>query len=223
MPIHRRANQSGTYRDDGGPTGVVCAKQAPLDFGISGKGWDVEIIAADHQNKPNVGASIAWQWFNHGGVDTIVDVPTSSTGLAVSTVCREMSKILLNSGTGTSDLAGTQCSPNTIHWTYGTFMLGKSTSGAIIKDRGEGWSFITVDYALGQALKRDTTEVITKPALASGAKVPGLANVGGDTGNGIKLGQEFRLDVVVESGGTGDLEHRRACARPQDMPEAALQ
>ena len=245
MPIHRRAvlaaaasaaiaprfaraqtptirlgvlnDQSGTYRDDGGPTGVVCAKQAPLDFGISGKGWNVEIIAADHQNKPDVGASIARQWFDQGGVDAIVDVPTSSVGLAVSTVCREKNKVLLNSGTGTSDLTGTQCSPNTIHWTYDTFMLAKSTGGAITKDGGEIWFFITADYAFGQALERDTTEVITKlgakvlgdirypfpetsdfssmlvRAQASGAKVLGLANAGGDTGNCIKQAQEFGL------------------------------
>jgi branched-chain amino acid transport system substrate-binding protein len=210
-------DQSGTYRDDGGPTGVICARQAPVDFGISGKGWNVEIIAADHQNKPDVGASIARQWFDQGGVDAIVDVPTSSVGLAVSTVCREKNKILLNSGTGTSDLTGTQCSPNTIHWTYDTYMLGKSTGGAVTKDGGESWFFITADYAFGQALQRDTTQVITAlgakvlgdirypfpdttdfssmlvRAQASGAKVLGLANAGGDTANCIKQAQEFGL------------------------------
>ncbi len=94
-------DQSGQYRDDGGPTGVVCARQALVDFGIAGKGFNVEIIAADHQNKPDVGASIARQWFDQNGVDAIVDVPTSSVGLAVNTVCREKNKVMLNSGTGT--------------------------------------------------------------------------------------------------------------------------
>ncbi len=210
-------DQSGTYRDDGGPTGVVCARQAPLDFGISGKGFNVEIIAADHQNKPDIGASIARQWVDQGGVDAIVDVPTSSVGLAVSTVCREKNKVLLNSGTGTSDLTGSQCSPNTIHWTYDTYMLGRSTGGAIAKEGGDTWFFVTADYAFGQALERDTTQVITRMgakvlgsvrypfpettdfsamlvrAQASGAKVLGLANAGGDTQNCIKQAQEFGL------------------------------
>ena len=104
-------DQSGPYRDDGGPTGVVCAKQALVDFGISGKGWNVEVLSADHQNKPDVGVSIARQWLDRDGVDAIVDVPTSSVGLAVNTVCREKNKVYLNSGTGSSDLTGPQCSP----------------------------------------------------------------------------------------------------------------
>src|SRR5215469_16582116 len=142
-------DQSGPYRDDGGPTGVVCARQALVDFGIPGKGFNVEIIAADHQNKPDVGASIARQWFDQNGVDAIVDVPTSSVGLAVNTVCREKNKVMLNSGTGTSDLTGPQCSPNTIHWTYDTYMLGRSTGGSITKEGGDSWFFITADYAFG--------------------------------------------------------------------------
>ncbi len=210
-------DQSGQYRDDGGPTGVVCARQALVDFGIAGKGFNVEIIAADHQNKPDVGASIARQWFDQNGVDAIVDVPTSSVGLAVNTVCREKNKVMLNSGTGTSDLTGPQCSPNTIHWTYDTYMLGRSTGGSIVKEGGDSWFFITADYAFGQALERDTTQVINKMgakvfgsirypfpdttdfsamlvrAQASGAKVLGLANAGGDTQNCIKQAQEFGL------------------------------
>ena len=210
-------DQSGPYRDDGGPTGVICAKQAPLDFGISGKGWNVEIISADHQNKPDVGASIARQWFDEGGVDAIVDVPTSSVGLAVNTVCREKNKVMLNSGTGTSDLTGKACSPNTIHWTYDTYMLAKSTGGAIAKAGGDTWFFITADYVFGHVLESDTTNIITAAgakvlgsvrypfpettdfsamlvrAQASGAKVLGLANAGGDTQNCIKQAQEFGL------------------------------
>ena len=210
-------DQSGTYRDDGGPTSVLCARQALVDFGISGKGLNVEVISADHQNKPDVGASIARQWIDQQGVDAIADVPTSSVGLAVNTVCREKNKVMLNSGTGTSDLTGPQCSPNTIHWTYDTYMLGRSTGGAIVKEGGDSWFFITADYAFGQALERDTTQVITKlgakvvgsirypfpdttdfsamlvRAQASGAKVLGLANAGGDTQNCIKQAQEFGL------------------------------
>src|SRR5690242_2032373 len=114
-------DQSGPYRDDGGPTAVVCARQALIDFGVPGKAFNVEIISADHRNKPDVGASIARQWIDRDGVDVILDIPTSSVGLAVNTVCREKNKIMLNSGTGTSDLTGPQCSPNTIHWTYDTY------------------------------------------------------------------------------------------------------
>jgi len=210
-------DQSGPYRDDGGPTRVICAKQALLDFGVSARGFNVEVLSADHQNKPDVGASIARQWIDQQGVDVIADVPTSSVGLAVNTVCREKNKIMLNSGTGTSDLTGPQCSPNTIHWTYDTYMLGKSTGSSIVKEGGDTWFFVTADYAFGQALERDTTNVITKlgakvlgsvkypfpetsdfsamliSAQASGAKVLGLANAGGDTQNCIKQAQEFGL------------------------------
>jgi len=208
-------DQSGPYRDDGGPTGVVCAKQALEDFGLSGKGWNVEVLSADHQNKPDVGISIARQWFDRDGVDAIVDVPTSSVGLAVNTICREKNKVYLNSGTGSSDLTGPQCSPNTVHWTYDTYMLGKSTGGATVKAGGDTWFFITADYVFGQTLQRDTAAVVTKAggkvlgsiaypfpettdfstqllrAQASGAKVLGLCMAGADTENCIKQAHEF--------------------------------
>lgn len=214
-------DMSGPYRDDGGPTGVVCTKQALEDFGISGKDWDVEVISADHQNKPDVGVSIARQWFDQDGVDAIVDVPTSSVGLAVNTVCREKNKIMLNSGTGSSDLTGPQCSPNTIHWTYDTYMLGRSTGGATVQAGGDSWFFITADYVFGQTLQRDTSGIVTKMggkvvgsvaypfpettdfsthllrAQASGAKVLGLAMAGADTENCIKQAHEFGLHKTM--------------------------
>ncbi len=208
---------SGTYRDDGGMTSVACAKQALIDFGVPGKGFNVEVIFADHQNKPQIGASIARQWLDQEGVDAIVDVPTSSVALAVSSICREKNKVMLNSGGGTSDLTGPQCSPNTIHWTYDTYMLAKSTGGATVKQGGDKWFFITADYAFGQALERDTTGVVKAAggkvigsvrypfpdtsdfsslllrAQASGANVIGLCNAGGDTANCIKQAHEFGL------------------------------
>jgi len=210
-------DQSGPYRDDGGINGVICAKQALIDFGIPGKGFNVEVISADHQNKPQVGAAIARQWFDQDGVDCIVDVPTSSVGLAVNTVCREKNKTYLNSGTGTSDLTGPQCSPNTVHWTYDTWMLAKSTGGATVKQGGDSWFFITADYVFGLTLQRDTESIIKAAggkvvgsvkypfpettdfsalllqAKASGAKVLGLCNAGADTQNCIKQAQEFGL------------------------------
>jgi branched-chain amino acid transport system substrate-binding protein len=214
-------DQSGPYRDDGGPTGVVCARQALVDFGVSGLGFNVEVIAADHQNKPDIGASIARQWFDRDGVDAIVDVPTSSVGLAVNTVCREKNKVYLNSGTGTSDLTGPQCSPNTVHWTYDTYMLGKSTGGATVASGGDTWFFITADYVFGQTLQRDTAGIVTKAggkvlgsiaypfpettdfssmlvrAQASGAKVLGLAMAGADMENCIKQAHEFGISKTM--------------------------
>jgi len=210
-------DQSGPYRDDGGMTSVACARQALVDFGVPGKGLNVELIHADHQNKPQVGASIARQWFDQGGVDAIVDVPTSSVGLAVNSICREKNKVMLNSGTGTSDLTGPQCSPNTIHWTYDTYMLAKSTGGATARQGGDKWFFITADYVFGQSLERDTTAMVKAAggkvlgsirypfpdtsdfssllvrAQASGANVIGLCNAGADTMNCIKQAREFGL------------------------------
>ncbi|HXT78777.1 MAG TPA: ABC transporter substrate-binding protein [Acetobacteraceae bacterium] len=215
-------DQSGPYRDDGGPAGVVCAKQALIDFGVSGKDWDVEVLSADHQNKPDVGVSIARQWIDRDGVDAIVDVPTSSVGLAVNTVCREKNKVFLNSGTGTSDLTGTQCSPNTVHWTYDTYMLGKSTGGATVQEGGDTWFFVTADYVFGQTLQRDTAGIITKAggkvlgsvaypfpetsdfstmllrAQASKAKVLGMAMAGADVENCIKQAREFGVSQTMK-------------------------
>jgi branched-chain amino acid transport system substrate-binding protein len=210
-------DQSGPYRDDGGMTSVACARQALIDFGVPGKGLNVELIYADHQNKPQVGASIARQWFDQEGVDAIVDVPTSSVGLAVNSICREKNKVMLNSGTGTSDLTGPQCSPNTIHWTYDTYMLAKSTGGATVKQGGDRWFFVSADYVFGQSLERDTTAMVKQAggkvlgsirypfpdttdfssllvrAQASGANVIGLCNAGADTMNCIKQAREFGL------------------------------
>jgi branched-chain amino acid transport system substrate-binding protein len=183
-------DQSGQYRDDGGPTGVVCARQALVDFGVSGKGFNVEIIAADHQNRPDVGASIARQWFDQNGVDAIVDVPTSSVGLAVNTVCREKNKVMLNSGTGTSDLTGPQCSPNTIHWNYDTYMLGRSTGGTQVITKMGAKVLGSIRYPFPETT--DFSAMLVR-AQASGAKVLGLANAGGDTQNCIKQAQEFGL------------------------------
>ncbi|MBO0712326.1 MAG: ABC transporter substrate-binding protein [Acetobacteraceae bacterium] len=210
-------DMSGVYRDDGGMTGVICARQALEDFGVSGKGMNVEVVFADHQNKPDVGVAIARQWFDRDGVDVIVDVPTSSVALAVNTVCREKNKVYLNSGGGTSELTGSQCSPNLVHWTYDTYMLAQTTGGEMVKRGGDTWFMVTADYAFGQVLQRDATRVIEAGggkvlgsiaypfpdttdfssmlvrAQASGAKVLGLCNAGGDTINCIKQAREFGL------------------------------
>ena len=214
-------DQSGQYRDDGGPTGVLCVRQAVQEF-TAGTGMSVEVVSADHQNKPDVGAGIARQWFDQGGVDAIVDVPTSSVALAINTVCREKNKVMLNSGAATTDLTGSQCSPNTIHWTYDTYMLARSTGGAMVRAGGDTWYFITANYVFGQQLQRDTTKFVTEAggkvvgasqypfpdttdfsallvqAQASGAKVLGLCNSGGDTINCIKQAHEFGLNKTMK-------------------------
>ena len=210
-------DQSGVYRDDTGLTGVICARQAAEEFAPSLPDAIIEVVAADHQNKADIGASIAREWFDRGGVDAIVDVPTSSVALAVNSVCREKNKVFLNSGAATTDLTGAQCSPNTVHWTYDTYMLAHSTGGATVRAGGDSWYFITANYVFGQQLQRDTARVVTEAggkvlgsavypfpetsdfsapllqAQASGAKVLGLCNSGADTINCIKQAHEFGM------------------------------
>src|SRR4029077_9561751 len=208
-------DMSGPYLNTGGPTSVICCRQALEDFGISGKGINVEVINADHQNKPDLAVSIARQWFDRDGVDMILDVPTSSVALALQSVVREKNKVYLNSGAASSDLTGKSCSPNFVHWTYDTYMLAKSTGGAMVKAGGDSWYFLTADYAFGKQLQADTTAFVqasggkvlgsaTYPfpgtsdfssflvqAQSSRAKVLGLCNAGADTVNSIKQAREF--------------------------------
>ncbi len=209
-------DMSGLYADIGGPGSVIAAKMAVEDFGAAKKGMKVEVLAADHQNKPDVGSTLARQWYDVEGVDVIVDVPTSSVALAVNQVTRDKGKAFLVTGAATSDLTGKACSPNTIHWLYDTWMLANGTGSAIVKTGGDSWFFLTADYAFGHALERDTAEVVKKnggkvlgavrhplstqdfssfllQAQASKAKIIGLANAGGDTINSIKQAAEFGI------------------------------
>jgi len=170
LPRHGRAqtptvkigvlnDQSGPYRDIGGQLTVSAVKQAVAEFGDSIK---VEVLSADHQNKPDIGVGIARQWIDQEGVNLIVDVPTSSVALAVNNVVREKNCAYLNTGAATADLTGVQCTPSTIHWAYDTYMLSKSTGGAMVKAGGDSWYFLTADYVFGQQLQRDTTATVTK-------------------------------------------------------------
>ncbi len=209
-------DRSGVYADISGVGSEWAAKRAVEDFGAAAKGIKVEIVAADHLNKPDVGANIARQWIDVEKVDAIVDVPTSSVALAVNALVREKNKVHLNSGAATSDLTGKDCSPNTVHWTYDTWALANGTGNAIVKNGGKTWFFLTADYAFGHALERDTAAVVEKAggkvlgrvrvpfpgtdfssfllqAQASGAQVIGLANAGGDTINSIKQAGEFGI------------------------------
>jgi branched-chain amino acid transport system substrate-binding protein len=209
-------DMSGLYADVGGPGSVVAAKMAVEDFKAKEKGLNVEVVFADHQNKPDVGSQIASKWIDIDGVDAIVDVPNSGVALAVNEIVRQKNKVFINSGAASSDLTGSKCSPNTVHWTYDTWMLANGTGKAIVKTGGDTWFFITADYAFGQALERDTSAVVTKnggkvlgdvrvplntqdfssfllQAQASKAKIIGLANAGGDTINSIKQAAEFGI------------------------------
>jgi len=209
-------DMSSLFSENGGPGSVVAARLAVEDFNPAANGLKVEIVSADHQNKPDVGANIARQWFDVDNVDGIVDMATSSVALAVNEIAREKNKALLVSAAATSDLTGQKCSPNTIHWSYDTWMLAHGTGKATVATGGDTWFFITADYAFGQALERDTSAVILAnggkvvgsvrhpinvndfssfllQAQASKAKVIGLANAGGDTVNAIKQSAEFGL------------------------------
>jgi branched-chain amino acid transport system substrate-binding protein len=209
-------DQSGTYADLAGPGSVVAARMAVEDFGAAKKGIKVEIMVADHQNKPEVGSSIARQWFDVDKVDAIVDVPTSSVVLAVNQIAKEKNKVLMVSTGATSDLSGKACTPNSLHWTYDTWSLANGTGTAVVKTGGNTWFFLTADYAFGHALERDTEAVVLKSggkvmgkvrhpfpsadmssfllqAQTSKAKIIGLANAGADTINAIKQGAEFGI------------------------------
>ena len=129
-------DQSGPYRDTTGIGSFVCAKQGAEEFG-KGHGFAVEVVTADHQNKPDVGAAIVRQWFDRDGIDMVLDVPTSSVALAIAAVAREKNKVFVNSGGGTADLTGVQCTPNTVHWTYDTYMLSRSTATQVVKLGGD--------------------------------------------------------------------------------------
>ncbi len=210
------SDMSSLYADIGGPGSVVAAKMAVQDFNPAAHNMKVEIVSADHQNKPDVGSSIARQWFDVDHVDAIVDVPTSSVALTVADVTREKNKVFLISGAASSDLTGPKCTPNNVHWTYDTWMLANGTGKALVKTGGDTWFFITADYAFGHALERDTAAVVTAnggkvlgsvnvplnnsdfssfllQAQQSKAKIIGLANAGGDTINSIKQGAEFGI------------------------------
>jgi branched-chain amino acid transport system substrate-binding protein len=210
-------DESGPYATLAGPGSRVAALMAVEDFGATAKGLKVEIVFADHQNKPDVGAKIARAWYDTEKVDVIVDVPTSSVALAVNQITREKGKALLVSGGGHPDLTGKACSPNTIHWTYDTWALANSTGKALVRSGGDTWFFITAEYNFGSALERDAETVVLEnggkvlgkvrypwpsttdfssfllQAQASQAKIIGLASAGQDTTNAIEQGTRMGL------------------------------
>ena len=155
-------DQSGLYADIGGPGSTVAAQMAIEDSGLLAKGWKIDVISADHQNKPDVGTNIGKQWIDVEKVDVFVDLASSGVGLAIANLAKEKNVVNLNSGSASSDLTGAQCSPNTIHWVYDTWMLANGTGKALVKSGGDSWFFLTADYAFGHALERDTAAVVDR-------------------------------------------------------------
>src|SRR5256885_2390978 len=206
-------DMSSLYADIGGPNSVVAIKMAVEDSGLAKKGWTIEVLSGDHQNKPDVGVNIARQWLDSDKVDAIADTPNSGVALAVNNLVRDKNAVLLNSGAATADLTGKACTPHTVSFAYDTYMLANGTGKALTKAGGDTWFFLTSDYAFGHALERDTSAVVTAnggkgpgavkhpinsadfssfllQAQASKAKVIGLANAGGDTTNAIQQAAE---------------------------------
>jgi branched-chain amino acid transport system substrate-binding protein len=209
-------DMSSLYADATGKGSLTAVQMAVADYGAKVKGKPVEVIAADHQNKPDVGVNIARNWYDNEKVDAIFDVPTSSVALPISALTREKNRININSGGGSSDITGVACSPNTVHWTYDTYSLSNVAGKAMVKRGEDTWFFVTADYAFGMALERDAAAVVKETggkvvgavrhplnssdfssfllqAQASKAKVVALANAGGDTTNALKQASEFGI------------------------------
>jgi len=207
---------SSVYSDQTGPGSVLAAQMAVEDSGLVAKGWKIDVVAADHQNKPDIGAGITRKWLDEEGVDVISDVPSSSVALAVAEIVKAKNKIFLNSGAATTALTNKACTPNTIHWSYDTYMLAHGLAAPTVKNGGDSWFFVTADYVFGKTLQADATAVVEAnggkvlgsvyaplntadfssfmlQAQSSKAKVIGLANAGGDTVNSIKQAHEFGL------------------------------
>ncbi len=208
------ADMNGLYSDLSGAGSIAAAQLAVEDFGGTVLGKRIEVVSADHQNRPDIGANIARRWIDREQVDVIVDVPVSSIAFAVQEITRERNRAFLISSSGASDLTGRACSPVSVHWTYDTYALAHAIGGALLKQGADRWFFITADYAFGHALERDAMAVVRAAggrvlgsvrhpqdtsdfssyllqARASGAQVIALANAGGDTVNAIKQANEF--------------------------------
>src|SRR6516165_5019610 len=209
-------DQSGVYAEDGGKYSVEAAKIAIEDFGGEVLGQKIELVTADHQNKPDLATSIARRWYDSDGVDMITELTTSSVALAVQELSKEKKKIDIVVGAATSRLTGDACTPYGFHWAHDTRALAVGTGGALVEAGGDSWFFLTADYAFGYALEKDTSDIVTSKggkvlgsvrvplnssdfssfllqAQSSKAKIVGLANAGLDTTNSIKQAAEFGI------------------------------
>jgi len=208
-------DMSSVYSDFQGPGSVIAAQMAVEDFAKQSK-RKVEVIAGDHQNKPDIGAGIARRWLDVEGVDMIVDLPNSAVALAVGDIVREKNKVAIGAGAGTALLTGAKCSPNFVHWTYDTWANGHALARGVLTSGGKTWFFVTADYAFGHDLEKQASDEVLASggkiigsvrhplgasdfssfllqAQASGAEVVALANAGGDTTNSVKQAAEFKI------------------------------
>jgi len=221
MKIGVLTDMSGPYQDLAGPGSIAATQLVASEFMANNPGVRVDVVSADHQNKADIAAGVARQWFDRDGVDLVIDLSNSAVALAVSGIGRDKNKAVIATGAASSDLSGKACNANTIHWVYDTYMLAKSTGGAMVKAGGDSWFFVTADYAFGHALERDVSEFVKNAggkvtgsvrtpfpgttdfssfliqAQASRAKVLGLANAGTDTINCIKQAKEFGITMKV--------------------------
>jgi branched-chain amino acid transport system substrate-binding protein len=209
-------DMSSVYADFQGPGSVLAAKMAVDDYGGKAAGKQVEVVSADHQNKPDIGAAIARKWLENEGVNMIADVPNSAVALAVVDIIRDQNKVFIASGAGTSLLTGPKCTPNTVHWTYDTWAYGHGVAKALMQRGAKSFYFITADYAFGHDLEKQATDEIVASggkvlgsarhpigtsdfssfllqAQSSGAEVVLFANAGGDQTNSLKQAAEFHL------------------------------
>jgi branched-chain amino acid transport system substrate-binding protein len=213
-------DMSGPYRDVNGPTGVACTKQAVQEFQAGA--FDVEVLSADHQNKPDVAVSIAREWFDNQGVSIVIDIAATSCALALASIVKEKNKIMIATSTASSDVTGKACTPNSMHWSFDTYMEARSTGGAMVKAGGDTWYFITPNYAFGAATQRDATKFVEAgggkvlgaqiypfpettdfssylvKAQAAGAKILGICGAGADLINVIKQAHEFGLTSTMK-------------------------
>ncbi len=216
LKIAVQNDMSSVYADYQGIGSVIAAQMAAEDYGGGPKGRKVEVLNADHQNKPDVGSTIARQWLDTEGVELILDIPNSAVALAVANLTRDKNKVFIGSGAGSSLLTGERCSPNTVHWTYDTYAQGRAIANAIMKRGGRSWFFVTADYAFGHDLEKQASEGVLKGggkvvgsvrhplgtsdfssfllrAQSSGAEVVAFANAGGDLITSLKQAAEFNL------------------------------
>ena len=217
-------DMSGLYSDIDGAGGVEAIKMAVADMGGAVGGKKVEVVFADHQNKADVAAAKAREWFDTAGVDMLIGGTNSGTNLAMAKVAVEKKKLFISIGAATSALTNEQCNPYTVHWAYDTVALAKGTGNAVVKQGGKTWYFLTADYAFGAQLQNDTTAVVNAAggkvvgsvkhplsatdfssfllqAQASKAEILGLANAGGDTINSIKAANEFGITKTMKLAG----------------------
>ena len=218
------SDMSGVYSDVDGPAGVEAIRMAIADMGGEVAGKKIELLTADHQNKADLASSKAREWFDQQNLDMLIGGTNSATNLAMAGVAAEKKKPFISIGSATSDMTGSACTPYTVHYAYDTVALARGTGGAVVKDGGKTWFFLTADYAFGHALERDTSTVVKAAggevkgsvraplatsdfssfllqAQASGAQILGLANAGGDTVNSIKAANEFGVTSTMKLAG----------------------